>query len=394
MRDNKAILIAYLSYMALGAFDGLLGVVWPAMSLDFGVPLGALGILGLISLAGFVLVSFNSGPLIRAKSFHWLLLAGLGIRAAAFMVIALFPSWPVILVMTFLLALGGGGIDSGLNIFIAARGNARQINWLHASFGIGATSGPFLAAGVQAAGGTWQWNFAVIAAFLAVLTFLVWRTASHWRMEIPLKEEQRPAAKRQAKLVDSLRLPVVQISVMLFFFYVATEISTGQWSFSLFTLGRGTPELAAKFWVGAYWGVFTIGRILFGLVADKVPLNTFLRGALVAATAGALLLWWNPVAWVGFAGLALMGLAEAPIYPSLIASTTARVGRENAANAIGLQGAAAGVGGATMVGLIGILATSIGIEMIAVSIVILAFLTLLFHEILLIAAARRRPQAA
>jgi hypothetical protein len=39
MRENKVIVIAYLSYMALGVFDGLLGVVWPAMRITLDVPL-------------------------------------------------------------------------------------------------------------------------------------------------------------------------------------------------------------------------------------------------------------------------------------------------------------------------------------------------------------------
>lgn len=380
MKD-KAILIAFLSYIALGTFDGLLGVVWPAMSADLGVSLDALGILLMVALVGFVLVSFNTGTILRVRTFHWFLLTSLAVRAFAFVTIALFPSWPVVILMIFVMALGGGGIDAGLNIFVAESGSSRQINWLHACYGIGATLGPFLAAGVLAAGGHWTWNFATVGAFITLIALLVWRTTSLWDVKAEAKASAPTAAP--AKLTQSLRLPVVMISALLFFLYVGTEFGAGQWSFTLFTLQRGVPDIAAKFWVGMYWGIFTLGRIVFGLFADRVPINTFLRGALIATVAGAALLWWNPLPWAGFAGLVLMGLAEAPIYPSLIAGTLGRVGAPHAANAIGFQGAAGGVGGTTLTGLIGILATSIGFETIGMAVVVLAVLTLLTHEALL-----------
>lgn len=381
MKNDKAILIAFLSYIALGTFDGLLGVVWPAMSADLGVSLDALGILLMVALVGFVVVSFNTGAILRVRTFHWFLLTSLIVRAFAFVAIAVSPTWPTVILMIFLMALGGGGIDAGLNIYIAERGSSRQINWLHACYGIGATIGPFLAAGILALGGTWSWNFAAVGGFIAIIAILVWRTAHLW----DVKRATKGAAPSvtPAKLTQSLRLPVVMISASLFFLYVGTEFSAGQWSFTLFTLQRGVPDIVAKFWVGMYWGIFTLGRVVFGLIADRVPVNAFLRGALIATVAGAALLWWNPLPWAGFAGLVLMGLAEAPIYPSLIGATLGRVGAAHAANAIGLQGAAGGVGGTTLTGFIGVLATSIGFEAIGLAVVVLATITFLTHELLL-----------
>jgi fucose permease len=380
-KNNPAITIAYLCYIAIGTFDGLLGVIWPAMSLDFGVPLGALGVLLFMALIGFVLASFNNGPLIRKLSFHRFLLISLALRTIGFAVLAIFPSWPVAIAMVLIMSIGSGGIDSSLNTYLSEHGSARQLNWLHASFGIGATVGPFLAAAVSALGGHWSWNFAIIASVLVMLTLVVWRTPSLWKIASPDKDAKSPGA--QAKFIDSLGMPVVWVSTALFFFYVGMELTAGQWSFSLFTLGRGIPDLTAKFWVGIYWGTFTLGRILFGLIADRVSIDRFLRGTLLATILGATLLWWNPIIGVGIAGLILMGLAEAPIYPSLIASTIARVGKAHAANAIGFQVAAAGVGGTLITGLVGVMATGIGLEAIGGAAFGLAIITWLVHEVLL-----------
>lgn len=389
---NKAILISYLSYIALGTFDGLLGVIWPAMSADFGVPLGSLGILLLVALVGFVVVSFNNGPLTRSLSLHKFLLISLVLRGTGFALLAAYPSWPMAIGMIFLMALGGAGVDSGLNTFLSEHGTTRQLNWLHASFGIGATLGPFLAAGVLAAGGQWHWNFAIVAVVLAGLALAVWRTAPLWQLGPVHKDAE--AETSQVKFSDSLRLPLVWISTALFFFYVGMELTAGQWSFSLFTLGRGMADLTAKFWVGIYWGAFTLGRVLFGLVADRVRVDRSLRLAMLGAALGALLLWWNPSPGLAVGGLVMMAVAEAPIYPSLIARTASRMGKMHAANAIGFQVAAAGVGGTLLTGLVGVLTSQIGLEVIGAAAFVFAVVTLLAHEGLLRAAKANDSRAS
>jgi len=161
-----------------------------------------------------------------------------------------------------------------------------------------------------------------------------------------------------------------------FFLYTGTEISTAQWSFTLFTLARGVPELTASTWIGIYWGIFTLGRIFFGLIANRVRLDPILRLALVLAALGAALLWWNPANWVSFGGLVVMGLAFAPIFPILIATTVNRVGHAHSSNAIGFQIAAAGLGGAVLTGLIGVFASATTLENIGLSILLLVGLTL------------------
>jgi fucose permease len=371
---------AYLAFIVFGFYEGLIGVSWPAMSAEFGVPLDALGVLFTVSLVGFVFVSFTSGSLICRHSIHWLILTSLILRALGFFGFTFAPSWLFLILSIFVLSLGGGGLDTGLNGFITARGSAKQLNWLHASYGVGATIGPFLAAAVAALGGTWRWNFGFLAGLLVLTSVLVWASKPAW--EVALVKET--GESKGAGLLQTARLPIVWISVVIFFLYTGTELAAGQWTFTLFTIGRGEAELAARFWVGIYWGAFTIGRILFGFVADRVSIDRFLRFGILAVVVGAGLLWWNPVTWVGYAGLALMGLAQAPVFPGLISGTTKRVGRVHADNAIGFQIGAAGLGGASLTGLIGVVATATSLEFIGLALFILAALTFIAHEIMLV----------
>lgn len=54
-------LLAFLAFISLGQPDGLLGVSWPSIRGDFGLPLDALGLLVAVQTAGYLTSSFLSG---------------------------------------------------------------------------------------------------------------------------------------------------------------------------------------------------------------------------------------------------------------------------------------------------------------------------------------------
>jgi len=56
---------------------------------------------------------------------------------------------------------------------------------------------------------------------------------------------------------------------------------------------------------------------------------------------GATLIWLNITSMLSFVGLALIGLALAPLFPSLIATMPERLGNAHTANGVGFQIAAA-----------------------------------------------------
>ena len=58
------IILAYIAFIALGMPDGLLGVAWPSIRADFSIPLDAVGVLILSSMAGYLTSSFLSGLLV------------------------------------------------------------------------------------------------------------------------------------------------------------------------------------------------------------------------------------------------------------------------------------------------------------------------------------------
>jgi fucose permease len=126
------------------------------MQLSFHEPVGALWILLAFGVTASVISSAATGRLLsRARVGPVLALATM-LAAVALAVEALAPSLWVFTGGTVLLGLGFGAIDSALNAHAASHFGARDINWMHASYGLGATIGPLLVTALLSNGLSWR----------------------------------------------------------------------------------------------------------------------------------------------------------------------------------------------------------------------------------------------
>ncbi|MBR0667092.1 MFS transporter [Roseomonas hellenica] len=379
---SKRSLLAALSFAAftsLGLPDGVIGVAWPSIRMAFGVPLDALGVLVAVTTVGYLASSFLGGAVMRALPIGSLLALSTAAAATALLGFALAPAWPLMVALGFLAGLGGGAVDASLNAYGAAHFSARTLNWLHAFFGLGTTIGPLVVTAVLGAGLSWRWSYLVVGAAQMLLAMTFFATRERWHHDAKGASGAAPLASA-ARTIDTLRRLPVWLGMATFFFYSGVELAVAQWSYSLLTLGRGVPDTTAGLFVSLYWGSLMLGRVLFGAVADRLPLALSLRLCLVASIMGAMLLWLGPTRELSLLGLMMMGFFLAPIFASLISLTPDRVGREHANSAIGFQIASAALGGAALTGLIGVLTRSFGLEIIGLAVVVTALILLALHE--------------
>ena len=153
------------------------------------------------------------------------------------------------------------------------------------------------------------------------------------------------------------------LSIAVFFIYTGVEAAAGIWAYSLFTESRAVTMVTAGTWVSVYWGALTVGRLLAGFAVGFVSANRLLRFCVAGVALGAALIWVN-VAGLSFLGLGLMGLASAPVFPSLIATTPARLGSAHTSNGVGFQIAAAVLGQSLLPAFVGVLAGKLGLEIV------------------------------
>ncbi|MBK9121551.1 MAG: MFS transporter [Chloroflexi bacterium] len=390
MASNRAgsgtILIAFLAFIGLGLSAGLLGVAWPYMQAEFDLALDAVNVLLLLQTTTYTLASFIIGRIMARFGSGMSLVGGMLIVALGMFGIAAAPAWFVVVVVGFVAGFGSGVIDAGLNLYVTTYHSARDMNWLHASFGIGITLGPLLMT-YCALNLNWQTGYVIAGVILIVIFALLFASRRQWRNEGFQSADNTPV--QRAKLSETLRMPVLWFSMIAFLAYVSVEIGIGQWAYTLLTQSRGIPEEAAGPWVSVYWGVFTGGRILFGFIANRFHPTRLLRWCLLGMIFGTLLLAWNPLPIVGEIGLILVGFASAPIFAMLMMTTPQRFGLEHAENGVSLQMVSVGIGSAIFPGLIGTIGRTFGLESMTIAFVALAVLSFAAHEFARMAHAKR-----
>jgi len=382
------IVIAYLIFVVLGFPDGMLGVAWPSMMADFGVQNAQMGTMLLAATIGFLLTSFNTGRLMRWFGVSTLLMVSSVVRALGLLGIALAPQWLALVAAAFVFGVGSGAIDGGMNTFFAMRVRSpRLMNWLHASFGLGATIAPIMLTALFSLGIAWRWGYVIVALLQLGMGAVIVLRAGDWRMEVAEGETQASTARRRTRA--TLTRPIVWVNIAIFFCYAGMEVTAGNWSYSVFTEMRGVAPEVAGLVAGLYWGSFTVGRIFFGIVANRFAVIPTIRTMAVTGVAAAALFWWNPINWVGFAGLLILGFALAPVFPLLMTATPLRLGNADANNAIGFQVAAASFGIGVLPGLAGALADRVGLEIIGPFMVAGLLLMAVLHEV----AVRSHPES-
>jgi len=389
-RETHVLLIgiAYAGFIVLGMSGGLLGVAWPSIRDSFGLSLDAVGTLMIAATAGYLLSSFSTGSVLSRVGVGTLLMVSSVVAGVGLLGYSLAPAWRAMVLLGLLVGMGGGAIDAGLNTYFATNHSASLMNWLHACFGLGSALGPLIMTTVLGMGRSWRWGYGVVGVLQALFALCFVFTRDQWRLAGPKlagASSSSPAGKVSS--VDTLRLPLVWLGIALFFIFTGTEVAAGQWLYSLFTEARGVAPGTAGLWVSVYWGSLTVGRIVFGVVVDRLGVVSSLRVSMLGVICGAALIWWNPTDALSFLGLGLMGFGLAPIFPSLIASTPERLGAEHAAQAIGFQVAAASLGVAALPGLAGVLAENLGLEAIGPYLLVASIAVFLLHEVIV----RREP---
>ena len=365
--------LSYIAFVALGLPVSLMGVAWPTLRAEFSLPLDAVGLLFISTTVGYLISSFTIARLITRFGIGLLLIVSSLVSAVSLFGYTIAPSWGFIIALGTLGGLGAGIVDAGLNTYLAAEYNESQMQWLHASFGLGATLSPLVMTASLTLFASWRpaYIFAgllmVVMAALFLLTLSAWKRPKKPSPDAPGTDDAgRGLMDYQTSLWETLLRLVTWASILMFLLYTGAELTLGNWTYTLFTEGRGVSPQLAGLWAGGFWATFTAGRVLAGVYAHRVRLHTLMTGALALALVGAVLFWWNPLQLVSVAGVFLVGFAMAPIFPGLVSGTSRRVGPRHAANTIGIQISAAGLGGALLPSLAGFLAERTSLEAIPV----------------------------
>ncbi|MEE6261999.1 MFS transporter [Plantactinospora sonchi] len=418
------LLLAYLAFVSLGLPDGLLGVGWPSIRSEFTVPTEAVGLLLTSGTVGYLVSSVVAGFSIARLGVGWLLAGSTALASLALTGYASSPALPVMIGCALLLGLGSGAIDAGLNAYAAGAFGPRHMNWMHACFGLGVAIGPLVMTTALSAGLSWRWGYGVVAGAQAVLALAFVLTAGTWTSRRPVDgppghpadpatadpatvltpplaeptgeagRQEEPAVRDASatgptggpvRIRETLAIPAVWFGALTFAMYVAIEVAAGLWAFLLLTEARGMTAATAGLCVSLYWGSLFVGRVVQGVLAERLGTRLTLLGSMVGMLVGAGLLAVPGPGWLAVTGLAVLGFGAAPVFPLLTLTTADRVGRRHADRAIGVQIGAAALGGALIPAGLGVLIGRTSVAALGPALVVAAIVMLVLYW------ASRRP---
>lgn len=356
---NLLLAVIYLAFISLGLPDSLLGSAWPSMYPELGVPVSYAGPISMIISAGTIISSLASGRILAKLGSAKVTAFSVGLTAIALLGFSLSGHYWMLLVFAIPYGLGAGCVDAALNNFIALHLSARHMNWLHCMWGIGASAGPYIMGLALSGGLTWNAGYRIIALFQFALTVLIVFSLPLWKRSPLSGDAEEEVASEAIPLVRLLRIPGAVTIILTFFCYCGLEQTVGLWAGSFLKLCRGmSPDRAAS-WASLFYIGITVGRALCGLIANHFTDWQMLRTGAFGALIGMLLLAC-PLGWgADFAGLLIIGLGCAPIYPAIMHATPDLFGKERTQSFIGVQLASAYGGYLILPPLFGLIANHI-----------------------------------
>ena len=372
--------LIYMAFISLGLPDGLLGAAWPAIREEMAVPEAYMGIVSMIISGGTILSSLFSDKITRRLGAGRVTAFSVMLTALALFGFSVSKEFHWLCLFGIPYGLGAGGVDAALNNYVALHYSSRHMSWLHCSWGVGAAIGPYIMGFALGTQYSWPLGYRVVFLLQMTLTAVLflslplWKRRSQNTADTAAEDYEAPIGVR-----DAVKIRGVKAILLAFFSYCALESTASLWASSYLVDHRGMDKPAAATFALLYFAGITVGRFLNGFVADKFGDKTMIRvGLTIQGVALGLIL--IPSLYTALAGLCLLGLGCAPVYPSIIHSTPTHFGRENSHAIVGIQMAFAYCGATFMPPVFGLVAQYIHVGLFPVFMAVFAALEIAMTE--------------
>ena len=369
--------IIYLSFISLGLPDGLLGAAWPTMYPAFGIPVSYAGLLSMIIALGTILSSLMSDRLTYRMGAGKITAVSVAMTAIALLGFSRSSSFWMLCLWAIPYGLGAGSVDASLNNYVALHYTSRHMSWLHCMWGLGASVGPYIMGQVLAGGSHWSAGYRYVGILQLLLTLILVLSLPLW------KKRHCDASGEAAKplsLPQILRIPGAKQILIAFFCYCALEQTAALWASSYLALYKGVPAETAAFFASLFFIGITLGRGLNGFLTIRYTDTQLIRTGFGIIALGILAMLLPLGDAFSLAGLILIGLGCAPVYPCIIHSTPEHFGPENSQALIGVQMASAYLGILIMPPLFGLIADHISVALLPFYLLAILILMAFMHR--------------
>ena len=382
------LVIIYISFISLGLPDALLGSAWPSMYGEMGVPVSFAGVISMIIALGTIISSLQSDRVTRKLGAGVVTAVSVAMTAAALFGFSISDSFFALCLWAVPYGLGAGSVDAALNNYVALHYTSRDMSWLHCMWGVGTIVGPNVMGYALTIGMTWNRGYFYISLLQIVLSAALFLSLPIWKkMEkekgIVKQPEGQEKREKALTLKEIIAIPGAKEIMIAFFCYCAVEQTAMLWGSSYMVLHNGISAERAAAYASLFCIGITAGRFVSGFLTMRFSDRQMIRGGQTLIITGIVVLVLPLGSMAAVAGLVMIGLGCAPVYPCIIHSTPACFGPERSQALIGVQMASAYVGTCLMPPLFGLIANHISASLLPVYLLVIAVLMTVMYTMVI-----------
>lgn len=309
------LMIIYISFIALGLPDALLGSAWNNIRADLKVSLGTLGIMTFIVYLMSIISTYNAPRLLRLFETKKITFVSVFLTGIALIIMSQVTSFYQMLFFALPLGMGAGAIDVSLNHYLASNYKASHMSYLHSFYGIGVTVGPTVMAYTMK-NSNWRFGYITVGSLLLGIALIMLLSFPLWKKE---SKEIRSEEHAHITLKEMIKTKGTILSVLIFLVYVHIESLTGVWIASYFYIIKDTSYATAALFTTSYYLALTFGRLLSGFLSNSLKPQTLIKlGSALIISAGILLFFNFNSLWIYASIVFMLGLGSGPIYPNMM----------------------------------------------------------------------------
>ncbi|KAG9502548.1 hypothetical protein J7337_005378 [Fusarium musae] len=298
----------------------------------------------------------------------------------AYIIIAVHPPYPVLVLAYCLAGFGNGISDAAWNAWIGNLDRANEtLGFLHAFYGVGGVISPLIATNMIAKANLPWYTFYYVMIGLATIEFVTC-TWAFWPNGPEVYRQTMDASNEENQgMKEALfKLPFARVTWLCAAFllcYVGVEVSVGGWIVQFMIRVRKAENYPAGMTSMGFWLGLAVGRAILGFVTPLLSVKVAVSLYLPAAMALQLIFWLVPSFYVSAVTVALQGFFLGPLFPAVVVATTKMLPKHLHVSTIGFAAAFGGSGAAILPFAVGAIAQAKGVKTLQP--IILALLTAL-----------------
>lgn len=263
--------------MVMGMNDAAYGAIIPYMGPYYDLSYTLVSLIFLSPFVGYTLSAILNNWIHVRFGQRGIAILCSGCHLVAYIIAAVHPPYPVLVVVYMLAGFGNGIGDAAWNAWIGGMANANEVlGVMHAFYGLGGVLAPLIAtAMITRLGVQWyQYYYVMIAVAAVELVALV---STFWKATGKVFQEAHPKttdSRGKSRMHEALlQMPAARVSWLCAVFllcYVGVEVALGGWIVSFMIDIRHGAAFASGMTATGFWLGLTLGRVILGFVTPRL----------------------------------------------------------------------------------------------------------------------------